>query len=38
MKKNDIWLKIGKVCLIIIFFVLGSLVAKMIFSLFLEQR
>lgn len=38
MKKNDIWLKFGKVLLIIIVFILGLLSAKMIFSLFLEHR
>ncbi len=38
MKKNDIWLKAGKAFLIIIVFILGSLSAKMIFSLFLEYR
>ena len=34
MKKKDILLKLGKAILIVSFFIVGFLVAKMIFSLF----
>ena len=38
MKKKDILLKLGKAILIVSFFIVGFLVAKMIFSLFLKHR
>ena len=38
MKKNSIWLKLGKSILVVIFFIVGFFVAKVIFSLFLQHR
>ena len=38
MKNKSIWVKIGKILLVVLAFFVGTLTAKMVFSLFMVHR